>query len=163
MSQMLVNGNLTGLLEGAPSIAGAGMDGTLVAATAGRQILVLDLNAGDVALQREMSQTIVYAQVIGQNDLLMACSDGSIEIRSLTGAESDLDGDSTRLQLPFPIRWARACMLDDRLVVLAIPADETNRIVAFHTNLSGVERHESNPGFDELVALARETLAEAGR
>lgn len=164
-SEMLVDDKYVTFLAAEPVIWGFTRDNAGIAVSAGRDALVLDAQTGEPLFTRAYDQSIVAMRPVNSkkgdyNWTYIACSNGTIAHKDITGTAQDREGDEDRLTLPFPVRWVRIVGTVDSIVTLAIPADGSNRIVAFTRDLESPP--ERDYALEELVEIAHETLAEGG-
>ena len=178
-SEMIVNNGITSLVAAEPVICGtteADDEGGIVVSV-GRQVLILDPADGadsEESLHGQLlfDQSVVGVSIVnethdGSQDVpaftTIACSNGTVNCMQLPEGLQDPILDARRLTLPFPIRWAHVSYLEDREVVLAIPADADDRIVSYRTDWSRGQDAGSGYSLDELIAMADQVLADGGR
>ena len=164
---MIVNNGVTTLLTGEPVIHGTTADGSGIAVSVGRQVLVLNAADGTPSATLPFDQSVVDAKPIGgaSDDpgfTVIACSNETANCIDLTDPQ-DVDNDGKRLSLPFPLRWAHLTQCAEYDVIVAVPADADNRIVSYRTNWSRGSETSDQYSLEELRALAEQTLAEGGR
>ena len=167
-SEMMDDGTFVAYLSGEPTIWGFSLGGAGVIVSAGREALVLDARTGEPTFQRTYDQTIVSMmpasdEQSGSDTAFIACSNGIIAQKDLTGAGPDGEGDEERLALPFPVRWVQLAPQNESLVALSVPANDSGRIVAFRTDFTYGPETERSYSIEELVALADDALAAGGR
>ena len=167
-SEMMESDGITTLLTGEPVVRGATGDMQGIVVSAGRQAIVLDANSGTEKTRVNYDQTVVDAKPIGgsQDDpglVVISNANGVVSSKDLLEGAQDAEGDSRRLVMPFPIRWAYIARCDTYDVLLVVPADATDRIVSFRTNWLRDAQSGADYSLDELIGTANEILSEGGR
>ena len=164
-SEMLSDGDYVAFLAAEPAIHGFTLDDQGVAVSAGREALVLERATGKAAFQRTYDQSVIDMRPLSDDagaydKTFIACSNGTLTQKDLSGIAQDREGDSERLVLPFPVRWACIAIQDSTVTAITIPANANDRIVAFHADYAAEATPERDYSLDELIALAHETLAQ---
>ena len=168
-SEMIVDSGITSLLSAEPQVHGAiGVgDDVGIVVSAGRQVVVLNPSDGALICSFPFDQSIAGVGMVdgaqsGPGYITIACSNGVVNCVNATNAQ-DATNDARRLQLHFPIRWAYITHCAGYDVVLAVPADADNRIVAYRTDWTRGEETGSQYSLDELRELANHVLTSGGR
>ena len=167
-SEMTVANGIQSLIPGEPEIrrlVGSDSDALV---SVGREVMILDAHTGEVLNQAAFESTVLDAVAFvnaedGTRRVDVSCCNGALNSRDFSEGSRDPNGDSSRYVLPFPLRWAHISYRDAYSVLLAIPADATNRIVSFRSDWLIGANDNADITLDELIARAHEVLAEGGR
>ena len=167
-SEMMESDGVTTLLAGEPVVCGATGDMKSIVVRAGRQAIVLDVDTGAEKTQMDFDQTVVDVQPIGGSAddpgfVVISSASGTVTCKDLLEGAQDSEGDSRRLVMPFPVRWAHIAHCGNYDVLLAVPADAIDRIVSFRTDWIRDEESGADYSLDELIGIASEVLIEGGR
>lgn len=171
-SEMLVNGDFTSLILGWPTVRGLapGMpdDEKCIIATMGPSILALSAKTGDVQFSQSFANTVVAAYPLAFNEepwVFALCCDGMATLHNLDCKLGNTAGDEYRFGFGEDIRWGAFANDGKQLVALAASAQSDKRFVTRWTavndtaNDGGTSNPDREYDLDELVALAREVLA----
>ena len=163
-SQMVVSEETRAFLEGAPVIGGYTANATQVAVAVGREAILFDVATGEPYFIHHAAQTILEAYAAETEDpevavMIVSCVDGTVTMRTVGPSINDNGGDSTRLTLGYPIRWACARAMGDDLVVLVAPADDNDRIAAYMFDANDQDEAEQEYSLDQLIEMAKAELA----
>ena len=162
-SQTIMRNDDAVFFNGTPWIWGfLSNDDAAVVTSAGRSVLILDMETGEALYDEKQAGTIVNVQAI-LSSIFIATSDGTTVSKFPFSEEGDYEGDASRMLLPNQIRWAGEEVIDGEAVVVGLSAVDESRIFAYRTNYAHSDDPYREYTLDELITLAHETLAEAGR
>lgn len=167
-SEMIENNGIRSLVTGEPVVCEATGTGSGVAVRVGREVLILDPDTGEVADKASFDQSVIDAVPFAGEDgdietVIATCANGTVHAWDLFEGSLDPDGDGRLLALGFPLRWAHVTYCDGYEVLLAIPADADDRIIAFRTDWTRGTGDYAEYTLDELIGQAKRVLADGGR
>lgn len=169
------------IVYGNPNLCGAALnDGSVISASVGRHIMLIDTRSGEMLYDEAKSCTVVGlspntqdASKLDDIVLVVATRDGAV-MGELPFTASGTYTRSFTTMLSEPIRWARACCpkytrtntIGIGLYVIALSAENESKVFVYRSSFivpKDKVKTEGDYSLDELRSLAHDTLKAAGR